>query len=137
GGGLGRSLRLDGLRRVVEPQGAARLHVGAAAGRLTRAATSEPVAEASEEVGDVAEVEVEPAGPAAAPTGKSARTPVGRAEGVVLLALLGVGEDVVGALDLLEALLRLRVARVLVRVVLADELAVRLLDLVLRRAARD
>ena len=49
--------------------------------------------------------------------------------GVVLLALLGVGERVVGALDLLELLLRLRVVGVAVRVVLARQLAVRLLDL--------
>ena len=48
---------------------------------------------------------------------------------VVLLALLGVGQDRVRLLDLLEALLGLLVARVLVRVVLARELAVGLLDL--------
>ncbi len=49
-------------------------------------------------------------------------------------ALLGVGEHVVGALHLLEPLL---VPGVRVRVHLADELAVRLLDLVLRRVLRD
>ena len=49
---------------------------------------------------------------------------------VVLLALLGVGQDRVRLLHLLEALLGLLVARVLVRVVLARELAVGLLDLV-------
>ena len=45
-------------------------------------------------------------------------------------ALLGVGEDVVGGLDLLEALLGRRVARVAVGMLIARELAVRLLDLV-------
>ena len=62
---------------------------------------------------------------------------VRRAERVVLLALLGIGEHVVRALHLLEARLGRGVARVLVRVHLADELAVRLLDLVLRRVLRD
>src|SRR4029078_6956134 len=55
---------------------------------------------------------------------------VGAAEAVVLLALLGVREHVVGLLDLLEALLRLGVARVPVGVQLAGELAVGALDLV-------
>ena len=52
------------------------------------------------------------------------------AELVVRLALLGVGQRVVGRRDLLEPLLGLRVARVRVGVVLPGELAVRLLDLV-------
>src|SRR5206468_8838921 len=51
---------------------------------------------------------------------------------VVLLALVGLVDQVVSALNLLEALLGVRVAGVLVRVVLARELAVGLLDLVLR-----
>src|SRR5213079_1532524 len=55
---------------------------------------------------------------------------VARAEGVVLLSLLGIGEHVVRALDLLEALLGGLVPGVLVRVVLARELPVRLLELV-------
>ena len=59
------------------------------------------------------------------------------AAGVVLLALLGVRERVVGALDLLEALLGRRVVGVAVGVVLARELAVRLLDLVVRRLPVD
>ena len=50
---------------------------------------------------------------------------------VVLLALLGVGQDRVGLLDLLEPLLGALVALVAVGVVLARELAVGLLDLVL------
>ena len=59
------------------------------------------------------------------------------AELVVLLALLGVGERLVGLADLLELLLRRLVARVLVGVVLARELAERLLDLVLRGVLGD
>ena len=59
--------------------------------------------------------------------------PFCRAEAVVLLALLGVGEHVVRRLHLLEALLRVLVARVRVGMVLARELAVRLLDLVVAR----
>ena len=54
---------------------------------------------------------------------------------VVLLALLGVAEDLVRLGDLLEALGGLGVALVLVRVVLLGELAVLLLDLVLRADA--
>src|SRR5205085_10480738 len=56
---------------------------------------------------------------------------------VVLLALLRVRQDVVGVLDLLESLLGLGVARVLVRVVLPHELAVGLLQVVLRHVLRD
>jgi hypothetical protein len=48
---------------------------------------------------------------------------------VVLLALRVVGEDVVGLGDLLEPSFGLRIARVLVRVQLAGELPVGLLDL--------
>ena len=55
---------------------------------------------------------------------------------VVALALLGVREHVVGLGDLLEALLRAGLL-VLVRVVAARELAVRLLDVVLRRLLVD
>ena len=60
-----------------------------------------------------------------------------RADLVVLLALLRIREDVVGALDLLEALLGRLVARVLVRVVLPRELPVGLLDLVRRGVLLD
>src|SRR4029450_7993164 len=88
-------------------------------------------AEQVAEVSQIAEVEGEPA------PGLEARPPVGRAPGVVLLALLRVGENVVRRLDLLEALLGILVAGVRVRVVLARELPVRLLDLVLRRALGD
>src|SRR6266567_213175 len=53
---------------------------------------------------------------------------------VIRLALVGVLEDLVGLIDLLELLLRLRV-RVDVRVQLAGEPAVRALDLILRGVA--
>src|SRR5258705_1124539 len=59
-----------------------------------------------------------------------------RTDGVVALALLGIGEDLVGLVDLLEALLRLGFL-VDVRMVLARELAVRLLDLLGARILRD
>jgi len=59
------------------------------------------------------------------------------AELVVELALFGAGEDLEGGAHLLELLLGGLVAGVHVRVVLARELPVRLLDLVLARAAGD
>src|SRR5690606_24874823 len=71
----------------------------------------------------------------AAATGRSAREAAEilpgegvAAAAVVLLALLLVAQRVVGLLDLLEALGRLRVVRVAVRVVLARQLPVLLLD---------
>ena len=67
--------------------------------------------------------------PARAGTGPEAAVAEEGARLVVLLALLGVAEDVVGLGDLLEALLGLGVALVGVRVELAGELPVRLLDL--------
>ena len=67
-------------------------------------------------------------GPPAWPVPAAARED--RAAAVVLLALLGIRQDVVGLGDLLEALLGRGVPRVAVRVVLARELAVGLLDVV-------
>src|SRR5207253_1835344 len=93
------------------------------------AAAAEQIPEQVAEIAEVAEVDVEPAGSA-----RTADASVRRSEAVVLLPLLGIGEDVVRRLDLLELLLGSRVAGVLVRVVLARELAVRLADLVLRGA---
>ena len=75
--------------------------------------------------------------PAAAAAGPPAAAEAEQRAAVVLLALLGVAEDVVGGLDLLEALLGPRVARVAVRVELARELAVGLLDLVVGRLLLD
>ena len=62
--------------------------------------------------------------------------PVG-AELVVLLALLRIAEDLVRLVDLLELRLGRLVAGVHVGMMLAGELAVRLLDLFLRRALGD
>jgi hypothetical protein len=59
------------------------------------------------------------------------------AELVVHLSLLGIGQDLERGAHLLELLLGGLVAGVHVRVVLARQLPVRLLDLVLARAARD
>jgi hypothetical protein len=56
---------------------------------------------------------------------------------VVELALLSVGENVVGFLQLLEALFRRLVAGVEVGVMLARELAIRRLDVAIARAAPD
>src|SRR5947209_6257039 len=89
-----------------------------------------PAARAPEQVGqDVAKgrgVESAAAKPAAGerPAGERPRA------AVVLLALLGVAEHVVGLGDLLEARLRLLIAGVAIGVVLARELAVGLLDLI-------
>src|SRR5438128_2092391 len=53
---------------------------------------------------------------------------------VVLVALLGVAQHLVGAVDLLEALLGALIARIYVRMMLARQFAVGLLDLFLRSA---
>ena len=83
---------------------------------------------------DVAEVGAEAAlaPPAAGAERVAAAAEAGRRTGrrVVLLALLGIGEHVVRGGDLLELFLRRVVVRVAVRVVLARQFAVRLLDLV-------
>src|SRR5204862_5203633 len=90
-----------------------------------------PAEEARE---DVSEVRGEAAAPAeAAPATEAREHPAG----VVLLALLGIGQRVVGLLDLLEPLLRGVVAGVPIRVVLAGELGVGPLDLVGRRLPVD
>src|SRR6266508_248530 len=135
---LDRNPDLGAPERVLEGE----LHLDrdvVAANRLTACArppagpAAEDAAEQVAEIADVepAEVEVDvlPARPGTAA--------VRRAEAVVLLALRVVREHVVGGLHLLEALLRRGVAGVSVRVVLARELAIRLLDLVLRGALRN
>ena len=121
--------RLHAAQRVLEREVELHLDVAAApAARGLRAHAAAPAAEdPAEQVAEIAEVaEVERERAARPELGTAAR----RAPGVVLLPLLGVGEDVVGGLHLLEHLLGLGVARVLVRVVLPRELAVGLLDLV-------
>ncbi len=94
-----------------------------------------PAEEAAEQVGEIADVEA--AEVDVRPARRTADAAVRRAEGVVLLALLRVGQHVVRVLHLLEALLGVLVARVRVGVVLARELPVRLLDLVLRGVLRN
>ncbi len=129
---------LDAPQRVVERETHARLEVGAPLRARTRAlpaAAAEEAAELPEQVGEVADVDVLEAR-ASRPSGPEATRPRS-AEAVVLCALLGVGEEVVGALHLLEPALGVGVAGVRVGVHLADELAVRLLDLVVGRGLRD
>jgi hypothetical protein len=91
--------------------------------------------DAAEEVGDVDAVLVEHARVEPAARGRAAHA--GLAQEVVLLALLGIGQHLVGLRDLLEALLGRRIVRMLVGVRLAHELAVGLLDLVGGRVAGD
>ena len=115
---LDRHAHLGAAERVLERERRVRLDVGAALGHgsaLARGAAEDP----AEEIGEVEVRELRPA--------LCAGTAVRRAERVVGLALLGVGEHVVGALDLLEARL---VAAARVGMVLAGELAIGLLDLV-------
>ena len=114
-----------------------RLDVGAALAALllpllapATAAAEEPAEEIGE-VAEIADVEVEAA------AGLSSAARAVRAEGVVLLALVGVLQHVVRRLDLLEARLGAFVARVAIGVMLARELPVRLLDLFLRRRLRN
>ena len=102
------------------------LEVAAARRRGLAAATAEDGRE------DVAEVGGEGAGATPAPT-EAPEEPAG----VVLLALVGVGERVVGLLDVFETLLGSGVVRIAIRVVLAGQLAVGLLDLVGARLPPD
>ena len=151
GAGAGRAALVGGdgdrhLRagdRLVEADRDLGLEVAAALGawlasrRPPAAAAAAPAAgglaeEVGEDVAEAARVEARLAA-AAAP---DVRERVAQLA-VVLLALVGIAEHVVGLGDLLEALLGLRVARVLVGVVLARELAVGLLDVVGRRLALD
>ncbi len=129
---LDRNPHLGAAEGVVEGERRVRLDVGAAlrhGAALARAAAED----AAEEVGEVEVGELR-AACAAAPEAGAAHPPVRRAEGVVLLSLLGVGEHVVGALDLLEARL---VTAARVGMMLARELAVGLLDLVGRGVLGD
>jgi hypothetical protein len=115
-------------------QGDLDLHLGvgpaagpACGGRAEEGTTEAAVAEECLE--DVLEA------PERVPPGVAARSPAGHlvAVGVVGAPRLGVGEDLVGLRELLEALLGAGVMGVDVRVVVAGEPAVGLLDLRLRR----
>src|SRR5207247_7877468 len=107
-----RDLRLDALERVLEGEIDLHLDVAAALGAGSSAARPAAAAaaaeDAAEEIAEVADVEVAEVDVAAL----EAAAPVRRAEGVVLLALLRIGEQVVGALDFLESLLGRGVARI-------------------------
>src|ERR671912_3013920 len=97
--------------------------------RTSGASRGEPDARPARTRAERAEDVLESSACAARATGpESCPTASHLADGVVLLTLLGVGEDRVGLSDVLEAALRRGVSRVLVRVVLAGESAVRLLD---------
>jgi len=110
------------------------VHVGlevASSLRPGRPPGSRATEEVGEDVAEAAEAATGASGSAAAAEAAARESATeDAAAGVVLLALLGVGQDRVRALDLLEALLRRLVAVVRVRVVLARELAVGLLDLI-------
>ena len=111
---------LDALERVLEGDADARLQVCAALGPWASGsarAAPEERAEVAEQVGEVAEVDVLEA-PA---SGEALRAVL--AKPVVRLALLGVREDVVGALDVLEPLLGRGVVGVAVGVQFARELS--------------
>jgi hypothetical protein len=104
---------------------------GAAAARAAAEQVGQDVAEASGL--EAAEAALARPLPGARPAARAEEDPAA----VVLLALVRVADDVVGRLDLLEALLGRRVVRVAVGVVTARELAVGLFDLVGRRLAVD
>ena len=121
-------LRLGAARGLLErdlevvAQVGAAVHIAATAARLAED-VAEDVAEGIGKIGAAAR---------AAPTAHR-RIDAGMPELVVGGALLPVGEHLVGLLGLLEALLRLGVVRVAVRVELHGQLAVGLLDLILGR----
>ena len=102
--------------------------------------TAEAAAEkAAENVAQIAEVE---ACRAVAPSGTAGTCAIAgiharEAELVVPGLLIGIGQHLVGLVDLLELLLGLLVAGVHVRVVLPRQLFICLFDLVLRRALAD
>src|ERR671931_61973 len=132
-----RNLRLDAPERVLEREADLHLDVAPALAARLRAAGAAPTAEEpAEEVAEIAEVvDVEVA--EVDVRALEAAAAVRGAEPVVLLPLLGIREQVVRTLHLLEPLLRAGIPRVPVRVVLARELAVGLLDLVGRGAFGD
>src|SRR5262249_25546965 len=111
---------------------------GARTGPAAASATAPALEQVGEDVGERAAVEAAlAAGRAATAEGVA---PAGERVGarvVVVLALVGVTEDVPRRRDLLEPRLGRLVPRVAVRVVLAGELAVRLLDLVVGRLLVD
>ena len=121
---------LRALHRLVERDVDLGLQVTATLGPVRPAATRGSTG--PEQVGQDVADPPEPAAARAGPEGARIEAAEDPAAGVVSLALLRVGQDVVGLLDLLEALLGRLVTGVAVGVVLARELPVGLLDLVRR-----
>ena len=122
-------LLLDAPDRLLEGQAQVVAQVRADGWPTPTAGSRRTLAE--ERVEEVAEALEAPEGPEALGPGTHARAP----EGVVGLAALGIGEDLVGLVDLLEALVGARF-RVDVGVPLLGELAEGLLDVGVARAAR-
>ena len=121
-----------GLREVHGHAGPDALAPAGSAAPLLAAAEA-AAEEAAENVAQVAEIE------AACPVSAAlARAIVGvhpgEAELVIFLALIGIGQHLVGLVDLLELLLGLLVAGVHVRVILPGQLFVCFFDLVLAGA---
>src|SRR5204863_576196 len=133
GAGRDRQRDLRAVHRLRERDRDLGLEVAAALlARAARTSSARPAGTpAAEQVGqDVAEAaDVEPEAGALAAGGAATAAHAEHRATVVLLALVRVAHDVVGGLDLLEALLGLGVVGVAVRVVLPGELAVGLLDL--------
>jgi hypothetical protein len=133
---LDRDADLRAPERILEGDPNVRLEV-VPAHRPTARAPASAAEHAAEEIPEIREVELLEvhAAHVLAAAGKAASPR--RAEGVVGTPLLGVREDVVCGLDLLEPILGAVVAGVAVRVVLAGELPVGLLDVVVGGVLRD
>src|SRR5829696_6049836 len=126
---------LRALHRLLERDVDLGLEVAAALGprRTARAAPTAGAEEIGQDVAEASEAAAAAPGPEATATAAAREAAAeDAAPGVVLLALIGVRQDRVGGLHLLEALLGVLVAVVRVRVILARQLAVGLLDLVVR-----
>jgi hypothetical protein len=109
---------------------ARRVGVGAAAAAESAEAAAEDIAEQIAQIhAPAAGKSVEPAAEAAALARAVGGVHAGKAELIVLGALVGIAEDLVGLVDLLEFFLGFLVAGVIVRVILQGQLAVRLFDL--------
>ncbi|ELA00912.1 NAD-specific glutamate dehydrogenase [Cupriavidus sp. HMR-1] len=128
-------LRLVAMRGLLQRDLHAVAQVGATVG-LRAAATASAAGCLAEDVAeDIAERfrEATAAKPAAAESTGHVRVHASVAVLIVSRLLLGVGEHLVGLLDLLEFLLGFLVIRIAVRMVLHRELAISLLDLVVAR----
>src|SRR5262249_28317507 len=122
-----RDRHLRAPHRLVEADRHFGLDVPAALGPRPLGAPATLAGSATEQVAEqVGDVEVRREATARL-AGAATATHPEQAAAVVLLALVGVAQHVVGRRDLLEALLGLRVPRVAVGVVLPCKLAVRLL----------